>query len=61
MDRSTEIDLLEELAGLREAREFYLNDAVLVWNGSRANGRSCSVHCRRSSRTAASLRDRTAS
>ena len=28
MDRSTEIELLEELAGLREAREFYLDDAV---------------------------------
>ncbi len=28
MDRSTEIELLEELAGLREARAFYLDDAV---------------------------------
>ena len=28
MDRSTEIELLEELAGLREARAFYLDDSV---------------------------------
>ena len=28
MDRSTEIALLEELAGLRESRAFYLDDAV---------------------------------
>ena len=28
MDRTTEIELLEELAGLREARAFYLDDAV---------------------------------
>ena len=28
MDRSTEIELLEELAGLREACAFYLDDAV---------------------------------
>ena len=28
MDRSTEIELLEELAGLREARAFHLDDAV---------------------------------
>ena len=28
MDRATEIELLEELAGLREARSFFLDDAV---------------------------------
>ena len=28
MDRKTEIELLEELAGLREARSFFLDDAV---------------------------------
>ena len=31
MDRATEIELLEELAGLREARSFYLDDAVTAW------------------------------
>ena len=31
MDRTTEIELLEELAGLREARSFYLDDAVTAW------------------------------
>ena len=31
MDRATEIELLEELAGLREARSFYLDDAVTDW------------------------------
>ena len=30
MDRKTEIELLEELAGLREARSFYLDDAATV-------------------------------
>lgn len=28
MDRKTELELMEELAGLREARSFYLDDAV---------------------------------
>ena len=31
MDRATEIELLEELAGLRAARSFYLDDAVTAW------------------------------
>lgn len=31
MDRATEIELLEELAGLREACSFYLDDAVTAW------------------------------
>ena len=31
MDRKTELELLEELAGLREARSFYLDDAVTAW------------------------------
>ena len=38
MDRSTEIELLEELAGLREARGFFLDDAVATSPVARYTG-----------------------
>ena len=38
MDRATEIELLDELAGLREARSFYLDDAVTDWPVARYTG-----------------------